>query len=171
MTDSAAAGTALATGNKTKKWRIRCEKDLETKVNSVASWAKKRLPCRYQYQCQRRPYHTGCFLHQGQRSSYYNVGLDLIDANFDFYAGSDFSIHQQKKCRRFNSESLYTLVDKAGYTIARGYKDYQKKQKSDKLILLQPATTTDNIVLSPYRSKKGDMTLTEITRCRNQFPV
>lgn len=26
VTDSAAAGTALATGNKTKKWRIRCEK-------------------------------------------------------------------------------------------------------------------------------------------------
>lgn len=39
VTDSAAAGTALATGNK-QKWRIRCEKDLETKVNSVASWAK-----------------------------------------------------------------------------------------------------------------------------------
>ena len=30
------------------------------------------------------------YAHQGQRSSYYNVGLDLIDANFDFYAGSDF---------------------------------------------------------------------------------
>lgn len=39
-----------------------------------------------------------------------------------------FRSHQQKAAGS-NSESLYTLVDKAGYTIARGYKDYQKKQK------------------------------------------
>ena len=78
------------------------------------------------------------YAHQGQRSSYYNVGLDLIDANFDFYAGSDFLDPTNKKAAGSNSESLYTLVDKAGYTIARGYKDYQKKaKKSDKLILLQ----------------------------------
>ena len=66
---------------------------------------------------------------------------------------------------------LYTLVDKAGYTIARGYKDYQKKaKKSDKLILLQPATATDNSAI-PYAidRKKGDMTLTEITRAGINF--
>lgn len=57
------------------------------------------------------------------------MGLDLIDANFDFYAGSDFLDPTNKKAAGSNSESLYTLVDKAGYTIARGYKDYQKKQK------------------------------------------
>lgn len=40
-----------------------------------------------------------------------------------------FRSHQQKAAGS-NSESLYTLVDKAGYTIARGYKDYQKKAKN-----------------------------------------
>ena len=111
------------------------------------------------------------YAHQGQRSSYYNVGLDLIDANFDFYAGSDFLDPTNKKAAGSNSESLYTLVDKAGYTIARGYKDYQKKaKKSDKLILLQPATATDNSAI-PYAidRKKGDMTLTEITRAGINF--
>ena len=39
VTDSAAAGTALATGNKTKNGALGVKKDLETKVNSVASWA------------------------------------------------------------------------------------------------------------------------------------
>ena len=99
------------------------------------------------------------------------MGLDLIDANFDFYAGSDFLDPTNKKAAGSNSESLYTLVDKAGYTIARGYKDYQKKaKKSDKLILLQPATATDNSAI-PYAidRKKGDMTLTEITRAGINF--
>ena len=41
VTDSAAAGTALATGNKTKNGAIGVLKDLETPVNSVAVWAKE----------------------------------------------------------------------------------------------------------------------------------
>lgn len=40
VTDSAAAGTALATGNKTKNGTLGMKKDLETKINSVAAWAK-----------------------------------------------------------------------------------------------------------------------------------
>ena len=111
VTDSAAAGTALATGNKTKNGALGVKKDLETKVNSVASWAKNK----------------GC-----------RVGI-----------------------------STSVSVDHA----ARGYKDYQKKaKKSDKLILLQPATATDNSAI-PYAidRKKGDMTLTEITRAGINF--
>ena len=42
VTDSAAAGTALATGNKTKNGALGVKKDLETKVNSIASWAKEK---------------------------------------------------------------------------------------------------------------------------------
>ena len=164
---------ALATGNKTKNGALGVKKDLETKVNSVASWAKNK-GCRVGISTSVSVDHAtpaAFYAHQGQRSSYYNVGLDLIDANFDFYAGSDFLDPTNKKAAGSNSESLYTLVDKAGYTIARGYKDYQKKaKKSDKLILLQPATATDNSAI-PYAidRKKGDMTLTEITRAGINF--
>ena len=42
VTDSAAAGTALATGNKTKNGAIGVLKDLQTPVYSVATWAKER---------------------------------------------------------------------------------------------------------------------------------
>lgn len=40
VTDSAAGGTALATGHKTKNGAIGVLKDLETPVSSVAVWAK-----------------------------------------------------------------------------------------------------------------------------------
>ena len=39
VTDSAAAGTALATGNKTKNGALGVLKDLTTPVNSIAQWA------------------------------------------------------------------------------------------------------------------------------------
>ena len=89
VTDSAAAGTALATGNKTKNGALGVKKDLETKVNSVASWAKNK-GCRVGISTSVSVDHAtpaAFYAHQGQRSSYYNVGLDLIDANFMHHAG------------------------------------------------------------------------------------
>lgn len=111
VTDSAAAGTALATGNKTKNGALGVKKDLETKVNSVASWAKNK-GCRVGISTSVSVDHAtpaAFYAHQGQRSSYYNVGLDLIDANFDFYAGSDFLDPTNKKSRRFKfRKSVHT---------------------------------------------------------------
>lgn len=173
VTDSAAAGTALATGSKTKNGALGVEKDLTTKINSVAAWAKDK-GCRVGISTSVSVDHAtpaAFYAHQGTRSSYYNVGLDLIDANFDFYAGSDFLDPTNKQATGTQPESLYTLVEKAGYAIARGYKDYQKKaKKSDKLILLQPETATSSSAI-PYAidRKKGDMTLTEITRAGINF--
>lgn len=169
VTDSAAAGTALATGSKTKNGALGVKKDLETKVNSVASWAKDK-GCRVGISTSVSIDHAtpaAFYAHQAQRSSYYNVGLDLIAANFDFYAGSDFIDPTNNK----SSESLYNLASNAGYTVTRGYKDYQKKaKKSDKMILLQPTSATDASAI-PYAidRKKGDMTLAEITRAGINF--
>lgn len=173
VTDSAAAGTALATGSKTKNGALGMKKDLETKINSVASWAKDK-GCRVGISTSVSVDHAtpaAFYAHQAQRSSYYNVGLDLIAANYDFYAGSDFLDPTNKKGGDSNSESLYTLADKAGYSVARGYKDYQKKaKKSDKMILLQPTSAADASSI-PYAidRKKGDMTLAEITRAGINF--
>ncbi len=171
VTDSAAAGTALATGNKTKNGALGVKKDLTTPVNSVASWAKengKRVGVSTSVSIDHAT-PAAFYAHQGKRGDAYEIGLDLITTNFDFYAGSDF-VEPTKKDDA-NAESLYTLVEKAGFTLARGYKDYQKKaKKAEKMILFQPESATDNGSI-PYAidRKKGDMTLSEITRAGINF--
>lgn len=173
VTDSAAGGTALSTAHKTRNGALGMLKDLETPVNSVAVWAKE-SGCRVGVSTSVSVDHAtpaAFYAHRAKRSSYYDVGLDLISADFDFYAGSDFLDPTNKKAPESGSESLYTLVEKAGYTVARGYKDYQKKsKKSDKLILLQPASDTETKSI-PYAidRQKGDMTLAEITRAGINF--
>ena len=178
VTDSAAAGTALATGNKTKNGAIGVKKDQTTEVTSVAAWAKD------------NGYRVGVstsvtidhatpasfYAHEGDRGSSYQIGLDLIEAGFDFYAGSDFDDPINRKASRKDGktyESLYDLTQKAGYTLARGYKDYQKKaKKAEKMILFQTeaASAIDKGSI-PYAidRKKGDMTLSEITRAGINF--
>ena len=176
VTDSAAAGTALATGSKTKNGALGVQKDLTTEVSSVATWAKA------------NGYRVGVsssvsidhatpaafYAHQGSRSSYYNIGLDLIEANFDFYAASDFLDPNNTRAKDGKTyESLYTLTQKAGFTLARGYKDYQKKaKKAEKMILFQSeaASAKDNSSI-PYAidRKKGDLSLADITRAGINF--
>ena len=175
VTDSAAAGTALATGYKTQNGALGVNKNLD-KVSSVGTWAKE------------HGYRVGIsssvsidhatpaafYAHQSSRSNYYSIGLDLIETAFDFYAASDFLDPNNTKAKDGKThESLYDLAEKAGFTIARGFKDYQKKaKKAEKMILFQPesASAKDRSSI-PYAidRKKGDMTLTEITRAGINF--
>lgn len=79
VTDSAAAGTALATGNKTKNGAIGVLKDLETPVNSIAVWAKNagyRVGVATSVSVDHAT-PAAFYAHAGSRSSYYNIGKDL----------------------------------------------------------------------------------------------
>ncbi len=175
VTDSAAAGTALSTGTKTKNGTIGLEKDLETPVNSVAVWAQQN-GCKVGITTSVSVDHatpSAFYAHNPKRSNYYQIGTDLYKAGFDFYAGSDFLDPTNKKDKSGQSENLYNMADKNGYTIARGYKDYQKKaKKADKMILLQSekASEQDRSCL-PYAidRQKGDLTLSDITRSAINF--
>ena len=175
VTDSAAAGTALATGNKTKNGALGVKKDLETKVNSVASWAKNK-GCRVGVTTSVSVDHAtpaAFYAHDPSRGSYYKIGTDLYKAGFDFYAGSDFIDPNNKDNKDGNSENLYTMAEKNGYTIARGYKDYLKKcKKADKMILFQSekASEKDRTAI-PYAidRTKDDLTLADITRSAINF--
>ena len=175
VTDSAAGGTALATANKTANGSLGVTKDL-LEVTSVAAWAKE------------NGYRVGVstsvsidhatpaafYAHQKSRSSYYEIGLDLIEADYDFYAAADFLDPTNQKAKDGKTyENLYDLTAKAGYTLARGYKDYQKKaRKAEKMILFQTesASAIDSSCI-PFAidRKEGDMTLSEITRAGINF--
>lgn len=175
VTDSAAAGTALATGNKTQNGTIGMKQDLQTEVSSVAVWAKNK-GCRAGVTTSVSVDHAtpaAFYAHDPSRGSYYKIGTDLYKAGFDFYAGSDFIDPNNKDNKDGNSENLYTMAEKNGYTIARGYKDYLKKcKKADKMILFQSekASEKDRTAI-PYAidRTKDDLTLADITRSAINF--
>ena len=173
VTDSAAAGTALATGHKTQNGAIGVLKDLQTPVNSVAVWAKnsgKRVGVTTSVSVDHAT-PAAFYAHVAGLGSYYNIGKDLYKAGFDFYAGSDFLQPTNKD--NANDENLYDMAGKNGYVIARGYKDYLKKsKKADKMILFQSevASKQDRSAI-PYAidRTKSDLTLQDITRSAVNF--
>jgi len=171
ITDSAASGTALATGVKTQNGTLGLTPDLKTPVNSIAVWAKtagKKVGiCTSVGVDNATP--AAFYAHQAKRASYYSIGMDLIKAKFDYYGGSDFVQPTDKDNPQ--AENLYSLATKAGFTIARGYNQYLQKSKSAKnMILLQPEEAKD-INEFPYAidRQSGDMTLEEQTKAGLDF--
>ena len=171
VTDSAASGTALASGNKTKNGALGVLKDLTTPVNCIAHWAKDAGAAVGVSTSVSIDHATPAafYSHVPKRSMAYEIGAQLPGSGFDFFAASDFVKPQNPD----GGPDLYAQAQAGGYTIARGYKDYQKKaKKADKMILFQTeeASKIDNSCI-PYAldRTKDDLTLQDITRAGINF--
>ena len=173
VTDSAAAGTALATSHKTKNGALGVLADLQTPVNSVAVWAQQAGAAVGVTTSVSVDHATPAafYAHQGARGSYYAIGQDMVKAGFDFYAGSDFL--QPTESAESAAPSLYELCAQAGYTVCRGYKDYQRRnKKADKVVLLQTEKASNaqrNSLPYAIDRKADDLTLQQITRAAIHF--
>ena len=168
VTDSAAGGTALATGKKTKNNAIGVLEDLETPCTSIAVWAQK-AGAAVGVATNVAVNHAtpaSFYGHQRHRNMYWELGQDLCRSGFDFFAGCDFHKPNTKE----GEPSLREQARSAGYTILTGgYKEYQKKgRKADKLILFQSDAQnekwgSDHIPFA-LDCDKNDLTLEQITR-------
>ena len=54
------------------------------------------------------------YAHVASRKSNYEIGLQLVESNFDYFAGGALMEPQDKKK---DKESIYDLAKKAGYTV------------------------------------------------------
>ena len=162
VTCSAAAGTALATGEKTKNGTIAMDKEHKVPVYSIATKAKE-LGMKVGIATNNSIDHAtpACFYaHQPDRNMTYEIATDLPKAGFDFYAGAGF-VKPEKK----DSVNIYTLFDRAGYTIARGNDDFRKKAaKADKIIFMQEQGCDMGSLPYAIDRKPGDLSLEEITQ-------
>lgn len=163
ITDSAAAGTCLATGSKTTNGTLGLDAD-GNRLTSIAEELKAQgwgigimttvaidhaTPAAF-------------YAHVKKRSDYYKIGKQLCSSDFDFFGGAGFHHPQGKHDDK--STNLYRLAEKSGYTIVRSVADAQKILHP-KLIMVQPGDTGMVHGSSlPYAidRKEGDLTLTQI---------
>ena len=172
VTDSAAGGTALATGKKTKNGAIGVLEDLKTPCTSIAYWAQQSGKAVGVATTVAITHATPAafYGHQPDRNMYYEMGKDLCKSGYDFFAGSDFHRPYTKE----GEPSLHEQAKAAGYTIVKGYKEYEKKgRKADKVILVQSDKQNEKWASEqlPYAldQTKDDLTLEQIVRAGINF--
>ena len=136
VTDSAAAATAIACGEKTANGVLGYSKDLSRKLESVAYVAHKNgkkvgiitsvtinnaTPAGF-YSCRKH------------RSLNYSIGLDLIASNFEYFAGGGVARCDDKKSPDYKG-NIYDLAAKAGYKVVLNKADFLKLSRKDAKVL------------------------------------
>ncbi len=170
VTDSSAAGTALATGEKTYNGAIGVDMD-KNPIYSVADRAKKagkRVGVTTSVSVDHAT-PAAFYAHQPDRGMYYEIATDLPVSNFDFYAGAGF-VRPSTKADKSEARNIFEIFDEAGYTVARGYQDYKlKANTARKMILIQEECAKQDALPYAIDRKDGDLTLAQITESAIDF--
>lgn len=170
ITDSAAAGTCLATGQKTKNGMLGLGPD-STRLTTIAEELKAQgwgIGIMTTVAIDHAT--PGAFYgHVAKRSMYYEIGQQLSESGFDFFGGAGFHYPQGKK----NKEeiNLYRLAEERGYTVVHGMEELSEIPESrytdiSKMILVQKdddqgAKHGSNLPYAIDR-KEGDLSLQQI---------
>ncbi len=170
VTDSSAAGTALSTGQKTYNGAIGVDVD-KNPIMTVAERAKKagrKVGVTTSVSVDHAT-PAAFYAHQPDRNMYYEIGLDLIEAGFDFYGGGGF-LKPETRADGTAAPHLFPLFEEAGYTIARGYDDYKSMYRStNRMILIQKEGAPSHSIPYAIDRQEGDLTLAQITESAISF--
>ena len=163
VTDSAASGTALATGTKTNNGCIGIDTE-GNNVNSVAHAAKEAGMAVgiATTVCINHATPGAFYAHNKSRNNYHDIAQWMLTADYDFYAGGD------AKCSNEQRQILYGKAVKQGYTIARGYEEYKAKADGAEKMMLYQERVAEEIPYTIDRNEK-DLTLAQITEAGIDF--
>lgn len=164
ITDSAAGGTALATGTKTYNGAIGVDVDKQP-LRSIATRAKasgKRVAILTTVGINHAT-PAAFYGHQPDRNMYDEIALELPESKFDFFAGSGI-------LRSTDAPSLEPAIEKGGYAIAHGMDEYEEKADgAEKILLLQAEGADVNGLPYAVDHEEGDMTLAQMTEAAVAF--
>lgn len=160
ITDSAAAATALACGEKTANRTIGMDATHTRSLTSIAKTAKKNGKCVGILTSVSIDHATpaGFYANTCSRSNYFEIAEQGIPAGFDFMGSGGF-ITESK-----GDTNLYDLYRRNGVTILRGKEAVRKIRPKDQRVLVSEREGIDRESLA-YRIDKrpGALTLTDLT--------
>lgn len=124
--DSASTATSIATGNKTWSGSINVSEDFSKEYETIAEKLKKQKDYKIGVISTVNLNHAtpaAFYAHQQSRNSYYEIGLELIESDFDYFAGGGL---KQTTGKDKDKEDLYELAEKAGYQVIKTQKEAEK---------------------------------------------
>lgn len=164
VTCSAAAGTALATGTKTKNGTIGMDSLHKAPLYSVAVQAKKagkKVGITTSVSIDHAT-PAAFYAHQPDRNMYYEIATDLPKTGFDLYAGAGFL--QLKNKKDTTAIGIYELLKDSGYIVVRGTEEFKAKSAgADKVVYIQQKGTKAKSLPYALDRKSDDLTLAQIT--------
>ena len=136
VTDSAAAATAIACGERTVNGRLGISADGKRKLVSLAEVARdkgKKIGIITSVTINHAT-PAGFYAHRRSRSEMYAIGLDLIASKFDYFGGGGVAKHDDRKSPLYKGD-IYDLAAEAGYKVIGTRRDLLSLKPGDGKVL------------------------------------
>lgn len=164
ITDSASAGTAIATGNKTNDGVINMDPSKTVKYTSMAEMAKKEGRKVGIVSSVSIDHATPAvfYAHNASRNNYYDIALELSKSNFDYFAGGGL---KQPTGKSKDKPDAYKEIEKEGYKIVKDKESFNKLDKySKKVMALSPKLDADQALPYAINNDKEVISLADFTK-------
>ncbi len=134
--DSASTATSISTGNKTYSGMINVDETGTKSYETIAEQLRDQKGWKIGIVSSVNLNHAtpaAFYAHQPSRNNYYEIGQEMIDSGFNYFAGGGLKkVNGPDKDR----ESLYDLATKAGYKVTFTQKDAEAITASDDKVIL-----------------------------------
>jgi alkaline phosphatase len=160
--DSASTVTSIATGNKTCSGTLNMDTAFTKKYETIAEKLKKQMDYKIGIISTVNINHAtpaGFYAHQSSRNNYYEIGLEMIKSNFDYFAGGAL-----KKTTGNNNDqkNLYKIAEDAGYKVIKTQKEAQKfDEKDGRAIIIAEALADSDSMSYDIDAKAGEWRLAD----------
>lgn len=139
--DSASTATSLSTGKKTLSSVINMDETKTKSYETITEKLKKQLGYKVGIISSVNIDHAtpgAYYAHVPSRSDYYQMGLQLVDSNFDFFAGGKFLSDDSKEVKEQGKTKVQDLAKEKGYKVVNTKDDIQGLKNGEKAIAVCP---------------------------------
>ena len=147
--DSASTATSIATGHKTYSGSINVDETGTVEYETIAEQLKAQKGYEIGVITSVNLNHAtpaAFYAHQASRSNYYDIGLEMVESDFDYFAGGGLL---DPTGSEGDQTDLYQLAQEAGYTVARTYAEADAiSADTDKAIIIEENLADDDAI--PY---------------------
>ena len=146
--DSASTATSIATGNKTWSGSINVSEDFTQTYETIAEKLKAQKDMKIGILSTVNLNHAtpaAFYAHQASRSSYYDIGLEMIDSGFDYFAGGGLL---QPTGKEKDKEDLYALAEAAGYKVIQTQAEAEALKAEDGKVIAIDEHLADSSAMS-----------------------
>ena len=164
VTESAAAATAIASGSKTTSGGVGLDAE-GNRVETIAELALKngRKVGIISSVTINHATPAAFYAHNRSRNNYYEIGLDMVASNFDYFGGGGVDRNNDRNNEKYKGD-IYALAREAGYTVARTVADIRALKPGEDNAKKVMAFPHSGAIPYALDSNEGDIRLPEFTK-------
>ena len=160
--DSASTATSIATGNKTWSGSINVSTDFTQEYETIAEKLKAQKDYKIGIVSSVNINHAtpaAFYAHQASRNNYYDIGLELIDSGFDYFAGGGLLAPTGKEEAQ---KDLYELAEEGGYKVVKTQAEAEALTAEDgKALVIDEHLADSNAMAYSMDLQEGEWTLAD----------